>query len=370
VTPERHLWAQRFERNVAEIFEIAPEIANAVASEMGVELSRTEDTLLDMRREFSAEAYNDFLLGRFHYERKTPQDYQLAQQLFRRATEIDPQFSSAYVGLAHSYGSAAIWGIQDPSVAMPIARSLAERAIELDATLADAHLILAGVSFYWDWDVAKAENAVRRVLESNPNSAQAYRLLAEILSVTGRFEEALGAIERARELDPLSPTAQFKPVFTRYLLRDYEQAIELVRAGQEFYPDFWQGHWLLCLSLSALERHSEAIAACKAAVEYSNSASVALGGLGYAFARAGMTVDARRIVAELDAIRATRYVGAANLAIIHGALGELDPAFEELERAYENRDWLLVHMGDNAAFDPLRADDRFHSLTAWTRPPR
>jgi DNA-binding winged helix-turn-helix (wHTH) protein/TolB-like protein/Flp pilus assembly protein TadD len=365
--PERHLWAQRFHRSIADMFEIAPEVASSIAAEIGIDLE-TEDTLLATRRTFSPQAYNDFLLARFHYERKTPSDYQRAQQLFRRATEIDPQFASAYASLAHTYGSAAVWGFQDPAIAMPMARSLAERAIELDATLADADLILAGVRFYWDWNVARAQSSLQRVLEQNPSSAHAYRLLAEIMAVTGRHQEAFAAIERARELDPLSPTAQIKPAFHRYLSRDYEKAIEVVRAGLEFYPEFWQGHWVECLSRSAIGQHGEAIAACKAAVEHSRGASVALGALGYVYARGGKTDEAERIAAELVARRATRYVGAANLAIIYGALGHLDLAFEELERAYEGRDWLLVHVNNEGIFDSLREDERFHALQVSYQP--
>lgn len=367
--PEHPLWAERFALNANKVFETSAQIASSIAAQVGARLRPTQESLLSARRAVSPEAYNDFLQARFHFERKTPDDYREAQRLFRRAIDLDPQFASAYVGLAHTYGSAAVWGVQDPSIAMPEARSLAERAIALDGTLADARLILAGVSFYWDWNVAEAQTALRQVLEDNPNSAHAYRVLAEVLSVTGRHEEALAALERGRELDPLSPTAQFKPAFARYLSRDYEEAVETVRAGQKLYPKFWQGHWVLCLSLSALERQQEAIAACEAAVKYSGGASVALGALGYVFAEAGKTGEAQRIVAKLDRLRETRYVGAANLAIIYGALGKLDPAFEELERAYENRDWLLVHINNEGFFDPLRTDARFRLLQAKTPPP-
>ena len=321
-----------------------------------------ENALLGATRPVDPRAYNDFLLARYHFERKTPLDYQQAQRLYEQAIEVDREFAAAYTGLAHTYGSAAVWGLREPGVAMPAAKSLAEQAIALDPSLPDAHLIMAGVSFYWDWNLVDAQNALRRVLERDPNSPHAHRLLAEVLSVTGRKQEGFAAIERARAIDPLSPTAQYKPAYARYLSRDYERAIEIIHAAQAMYPRFWQGHWLLCVSMSALDHHQEAVEACEAAVDHSNRASVALGGLGYSLARAGRTRAAERVVAELEALRARNYVGAANLAIVHGALGNLDKAFEELERAYEERDWLLVHVDDEGFFDSLRDDERFHAL--------
>lgn len=366
--PEHPLWTERFEQDPSEVFDVSAEIASSIAAEIGVDLSPMQDTLLAARRAVSPQAYNAFLRGRLHFEKKTPKDYREAQASFRRAIELDPQFAAAYAGLAHTYGSAAVWGVENPSVAMPKARSLAKQALALDDTLVDAKLMLAGVSFYWDRDVTAAEAALRRVLERNPSSAPAYRILADVYAVTGRLDDASAAMEHARELDPLSPTSQIKPTFGMYLDRDYEQAVEQVRAGLKFYPEFWQGHWVLCLSLSAMGQHDAAIAACKRAVKYSGKGSVALGGLGYVLARAGRQAEAREIIAELEALRATQYVGSANLAVIHGALGELDAAFDELEQAYEHRDWLLINIQHESFFDPLREDERFHRLAQAETP--
>jgi serine/threonine-protein kinase len=301
-------------------------------------------------------------MGQFQFERRNQEGYQQAQELFQRAMDIDPEFAPAYLGLAHTFGSAAIFGMRRPADSMPRARNLAQQAIRLDDTLADAHIILAGVSFYWDWDWAQAESTARRALDFNPNSAHLFRFISEVFSVTGRHEEALAAVERGRELDPLSPISQFKPSLILYLKGDYDAAIDRAETALGFYPEFWQGHWLLCLSRSAKGAHGDAVAACEEAARYSGGTPIALGALGSAYARAGNRDAARRVLSELRLLQTRRYVGPSNIAVIHGALGNLDAAFGELEKAYRERDLSLIHSENAALFETLRSDRRFAAL--------
>lgn len=360
--PERHVWAERYDGEVGTVFEMTANVASAVAAEVLIDLSAAERQMLAAARQVDGEAYDAYLRARYFFESRTPDGYRKAADLYRQAMQRDPDFAPAYVGLAHTLGSAAIFGARRPADSMPAARELADKAIRIDDQLAEAHQILAGVSFYWDWDWPAAEQGARRTLALNPNSANAYRFLSEVYAVTGRHEEALIAVERGRELDPLPPIAQIKPSLILYLQRDYPAAIRRARGGLEFYPRFWQGHWLLCLSSAAVDQHDEAIEACESAVQLSARAPMALGALGYAYALAGQDDAAKAIISELEALREGRYVGAANLAIIHGALGDLDTAFTELEQAYQDRDQLLIHVENYGFFDPLRADPRFHSL--------
>ena len=360
--PERHLWAERYHRDVSELFEITTDIVAAIASEIAIELAPAQDLADERPSTFSSDAYDTYLLGRFLAEQRTPDAYRQAQEEFRQAIALDPNFAASYAGLGHTFGSAAIFGVVEPERGFSEARRLAAQAIELDDSLAEAHLLLAGVSFYRDWDWGTAESQARHVLALNPSLANAHRFLAEVYSVTGRHDEALQAVERGRAIDPLPPTSQLKPALILYLKRDYEAAIERARTGLQAYPEFWQGHWLLCLSLSALSEHDEAIEACKSAATYSGRSPMALGALGYVQAKAGHRENAETILAELEALREERYVGAASLAMIHGALNDFDPAFEELARAFDQRDLLLVHVDNYGFFDPLRPDARFQQL--------
>jgi TolB-like protein/DNA-binding winged helix-turn-helix (wHTH) protein/cytochrome c-type biogenesis protein CcmH/NrfG len=358
--PERHLWAERYHRDVGELFEIATDIVSAIASEIAIELSPVERRA-SINTE-NREAWEAYLQGRFYFEQRTPDAYRLARDKFQHAIELDPDFAEPYVGLAHTFGSAAIFGIVKPEAGFPQALRFAQQAISLDPSLAEAHLLLAGVSFYWDWDWDEAERQARHVLELNPSLANAYRFLSEVYSVKGRHEEALNAVERGREIDPLPPTSQFKPAFILYLARDYEEAIARAESALPFYPAFWQGHWLLCLSFAATDRYSEAVAACRNATEASGNLPVTLGTLGYALALAGQDEEALEIAESLEALGSERYVGPTSIAIIYGAIGMTDKAFEHLERAYTVRDQQLVHAEHAAYLDPLRTDGRFLNL--------
>ena len=360
--PERHLWADRYHRNVSEVFAITTDIVEAIASEIAIELSPDRFATGNKPSTLNGEAYDAYLQGRFYFEQRTPDAYRNAQDQFRRAIELDPSFAPPYVALAHTFGSAAIFGAVKPADGFPEVRRLAQKAIDLDDTLAEAYLMLAGVAFYWDWNWGAAERRMRHVLSLNPNLASAHRFMSEVYSVTGRPAGALNSVERGREIDPLPPTSQFKPAFILYLARDYDEAIARAENALEHYPRFWQGHWLRCHALAAKDRYDEAVASCRRAVENSGSMPIAVGSLGYALALAGRAEEAGELAAKLEASRTSRYVGPASIAIIYGALERHDEAFSYLEEAYQVRDQQLVHAENAAWFDPLRSDERFLEL--------
>lgn len=367
--PERHLWSKRYEGGANEVVKIATDIASTIASEIGVTLYPVENAIREARWSVDPEAYEAYLKGRFSFERKTPESYRDALELFRHAIDVDPDFAPAYVELGHTIASSSIFGLRKPGDSMPRARELAEKALSLDPDLDAAYQILAGVSFYWDWDWSKAEEISQLVLERNPNSESIYRLLAEIYAVTDRHDLAVDAVERSRELDPMLPSALLKPVFIYYLNRDYEATIANARSVLEFYPRVWQGQWLLCLALVAEGNDDQGIDACDAAVSVSGRTPMALGALGYAYARADRVDEAQRILHELEEIRTTHYVPSTYFAIIHGALGTTDLAIQELEQAYRDREYAMIHIADLAYFDSLRTDERFNALQARVESP-
>jgi DNA-binding winged helix-turn-helix (wHTH) protein/TolB-like protein/tetratricopeptide (TPR) repeat protein len=360
--PERQLWAGSFTQDTDHTYAIGRDVARTIATELGVPRNRIAVTFPESGRAIDPDAYDAYLKGRYDLEQRNAGGLERARTYFRRAVEIDPDFALPYVGLANVLGSAATFGVISPAEAYPEAKRLAEHAIELDPDLAYAHTALAGVELYWNWNWPAAERGLRRAMTLNPNLPNPHRMISEVLSLTGRHDEALAAVERGRALDPLAAISRFKPILVLYLGGDYAGAIGRAVVELESQPEFWQGHWLLCLSHAALEQYANAIADCARAVEFSSRIPMALGTLGYAYAQTGQFRQAREVLAELKARSSDEYVPPATRAIIHGALGENDRAFELLETGYRERDQLLIHIDHYRFFDPLRTDPRFEAL--------
>ena len=212
VNPERQLWVDRIQRNIDDTYAIGIEAARALAPALGADQNLLVDAFPTSGQPVDPDAYDAYLKGRYDLERRSAEGFRKARDHYRRAMEIDPDFALPYVGLANVLGSSATFGLISPAEAYAEARGLAERAIELDPDLAYAHTVLAGVDMYWNWDWPAAERGLRRAITLNPNLPNPHRMIAEILSLTGRHDEAVAAMERSRELDPLAPMSRFKPI--------------------------------------------------------------------------------------------------------------------------------------------------------------
>lgn len=360
--PERELWSGTYRGRPDEVLDQVGEAVKAIGAALGVRMSASEERRIAAPRAVRPAAYEAFTLGQFHLDRRSPEGYAMARKYLERAIELDPEFAPAYAVLAETLGSAVFFGLTSPADGLPRVRSLVERALALDSDLAVAHTAQAAVRLYGDWDWTGAEAALREAIRLNPSFAYAYFLLAEALSVQGRYEEALAAAEGSTALERYVPFSAFGPVIVLKYMREFERAVERSRSGVAFFDDFWQGHWLLGQALLGLGRVGEALAACEAAVERSGRSPLALGTLGLAHALAGRPAAAMRVAEELDRRGASEYVGASNLAMIHGGLGYLDRAFDCLEDAYRQRDMALVHLADDVSFDALRPDPRYRAL--------
>jgi TolB-like protein len=361
-SPERQLWAGSYHRGAGRVFEIAGDVARAIASEIQIAPTPEVQRGLPTARAVDPEAYDAFTLGQFNLERRSREGLGLALKYFQRAIEIDSSFAPAYAALAEAYGSAVFFGLRRPASDIPRVRALAQKAVAIDGTLADAHTVLGAVRLYGDWDWDGAEESLRRAIALNPSYAPAHLHLSEVLSVKGRYGDALESVKRGSELERFVPFSAFRPAVVLNYARDFDGAIEQARSGLEFFTDFWQGHWLLCLSLSGKGLYGEAVAACEEAVGRSGRTPLALGALGFAFALDGRRQEAKRVVGELEERAESQYVGASSVAMVYGALGDNDRAFEWLDRAYLERDVQLVHLADYVFFDPLRSDPRFDDL--------
>ncbi|HSM36730.1 MAG TPA: protein kinase [Longimicrobiales bacterium] len=358
-SPERHLWADRYRRGVADVFAITGEVARSIAAEIDIAGPGIESRL-GAPRSVDPRAYDAYVRGWVHWERRNREGFELARSYFRRAIELDSTFAAAYAGLAESYNGAADWLFAEPGESYRRATALLETAARMDSTLPEVYTAMAAIENLHDWDWDEALELSSRAVEVNPSDVHALRALGAALNRLGRAEEARALLDRANELDTSSPG--IGTAFVSYTRREFDRALEHVRIAQQFDDGLWQAPWVACLALSGKENHRRAIEECEsAAARFGRDNPLLLASLGYAYARGGRRVEAQRVVEELDGLAGEVYVAPGLIAMIYGALGENDLAFQWLDRAYEGRDTFLTKLRA-PFFDQLRADPRFDVL--------
>ena len=359
-SPERHLWADRYRRSVADVFAITGEVARSIAAEIDVAPGPGLASRLGTPRSVDPRAYDAYVRGWVHWERRNREGFDLARSYFRQAIELDSTFAAAYAGLAETHNGAADWLFAEPNESFRRATALLETAARLDGTLPEVYTAMAAIENIHDWDWEEALELSSRAVEVNPSDAHALRTLGAALNRLGRAEEAREALDRANELDTASPG--IGTAFVSYTRREFDRALEHVRIAQQFDDGLWQAPWVACLALSGMGSHDRAIEECEsAAARFGRDNPLLLASLGYAHARGGRRVEALQVVEELDGLAGEVYVAPALIAMIYGALGENDLAFQWLDRAYEGRDTFLTKLRA-PFFDPLRADPRFDVL--------
>ena len=354
--PERHVWADSFERPLDTSFEaqagLAGDIARAIARVLADAQTRSES--------ISAEAQDAYFRGRCQFVRMTPAGFAEAARQFQDAIRSDPDFARAHAGLASAQAGLARSGRVPPAQGYAQAQRRARHALALEPHLPEAHLVLGTCATFLDWDWEHAERHLRRALRQSPDLPDIYWVYSNLLCITARPAEARRAARRARELDPVAPTVWLNEVLILVATGRLHEARTAAEGLSGFYRDSSAGAFALGLVREALGDHQEAAAHFARAVELGgghHSTAAAAANL----ARSGRTDDARRILAELLDDR-DRYVPPTGIARIHAALGEADNAFHWLDRAATERDDWLLYMDSWPRFPGMRQDPRFAAL--------
>jgi serine/threonine-protein kinase len=356
---DKHLWGKRYESDESDVLKLQGDVAGAIADEIRIAVTPQERARLSSAPPVIPAAYEAYLKGRFDLHQGTEHAWQQARQYFEQAAQINPNYASAYAGLADYYW---LTDALPPRVAMPKAKQYALKALDIDPNLAEAHTSLGAVRFFADWDWSGAERNFKRALELNPGYVEAHRMYSAYLAAMGRAEEALAESHRAQELDPLSIVAQITVGWMLYYARRYDQAIEECGKILELEPDSVDSHDCLGLSYLAKKMYEKAIPECQRAVRLSGNDLNRAVDLARTQALAGNKVAARKVLNELRA-RATRsYVSPSLLAQIYFSLGEKKQGLAALETAYANRDPYLVWLKVEPAFDSVRSDPAFQNL--------
>jgi tetratricopeptide (TPR) repeat protein len=359
---DRHLWAQSYERDVGDVLALQGELARAIAGEVRVTLTPGERERLAGTRAVNPRAYEAYLRGRHHWNKRINSEVRRAVEHFQEAIEADPSYAAAYAGLADAYNILADIGTVAPLEAAARARAATSRALDLDPRLAEAHTSRGFIRFFFDWDWAGSERAFKEAIALNPNYATAGQWYAELLASQGRFEEAIAEGRRAEALDPLAFVIATSVSDVLFYWRRFDEAIAKLRRVIEMEPTFAPARNDLARALVQAGRAHEAIEEFLAAAELSEGDPRSHAGLGHAYAVAGREADARAVLGVLTERARDLTVSSHAIAVIHTALGEHREAFEWLDRACREHDRALVWVRVHPRLDPLRGDPRFQEI--------
>ena len=359
------LWGEQYERKMSEVLQTQREIAREIVDKLKLKVSGDEKGLAKHYTE-NNEAYQLYMKGRFYWNKRNPEALHKAVDCFNEAIQRDPTFALAYTGLADSYsllGGPEAGGDLAPNETLPKAKAAALKAVETDESLAEGHVALAHVTYFYDRDFARAEREFKRALELNPNYAQAHHWYAIYLSIIPeRMQEALAEIRRARELDPASLVINAWYGRILLLAGQVDQSIEQLKKTLELDSTFILARYRLGQSYAEKLMYNEAIEEFNQLLKLPGGRTLGLMGLAYAYALSGRRGEAENNLAELQELRKDQYISPGQLAIIYIWLGEKDKAFEYLEEANKFYDLNIMRLKVERRFDPLRSDPRFADL--------
>ena len=366
-TPERHLWAETYEFDAREVVAVQGRVTRDVARQIRVKLTPQQGERLTTARRVNPEAYEAYLLGRAYFS-KVPAgaSWNRSKEYFEKAIAKDPDFAPAYAGLAQLYARTRGSLARDPGANRVQARQWAEKALNLDDTLAETHTALGWVTFH-EWDWAGAEREYRRAVELNPSYALARIWYAQYLYAMRRFAEAVTQVQVAQQLDPGSTYVSTRAGAAYFLAGRVEEAMASWQKVLELDPGYPDASIELARSYVARGLHQNAISALERALTFTEREPLVLGALAHAHARAGRRAEALKLVSELKRREARvgpedRNIPRFSFIWAYAGLGEKELAFAWLEKAYQERRDLMVLLNIDPFVDPLRSDPRFQDL--------
>jgi serine/threonine protein kinase/Flp pilus assembly protein TadD len=363
---DSHLWAERYDRKLTDIFAVESDIAAKIAEALQARLTGAERRAISSQPTKNTEAHQLYLKGRYHWAKFFAPGYERVRDYFQQAIELDQSYAPAHVGLGGYYAFGAANGILEPDETWPKAESALNTALMLDATLAEAYHLRAAVELYYKRDWPAAERNFHRGAQLDPNDARVPNHYSLCLALFGRNEEALAQMERAAQLDPFSPGLNLNHGRLFFFLRDYNRAIKQFSETLEMHPDYAMAYEYFGDAYEKKGMLQEAITQWCTALALSGQHEHARI-LEQTFASSGFQVAvrtlARRQLEELDRKRLQgEYVPAAHYVFAYVRRGDLDQAFAWLPKMIDERNWFAFHPRVNPILDPLRGDARFEKI--------
>lgn len=353
-------WGKRYDIPVSDIFAAQGEITSEVTRNLQLKLTAEEKEQLAKRYTGNVEAYHCYLKGRYFWNKYRMECVEKAIGYFQQAIDLDPTYALAYAGMADSYQRLSS-SFLSPKEALPKAKALATKAVELDDSLPEAHSSLGVIMAYWDLDFHGAQSEHLRAIELNAGSSLTHQRYGMCLLYMERFEEASAELIRALDLDPLSPQIIVNLGLRLIFTGRYDLAIEQMNKAVELVPDYYPGHVGLGYAYMHSGKPDQAILELKRAWRLGKDYH-ALGLMGCTYALFGKRCEAEKVVAELQEASRARYVSPYHIATVHAYLGEKDIALEHLERLYEDKTDYRTFLKLCPEFKCLRSDPRFVDL--------
>ena len=364
-SPERHLWADSYERDLRDVIALQNDVARTIAQKIQVELTPEEHARLSTAHTVDPEAYKLYIKGRYFWVKRNRESFNRAMDYFQQAIDRDPSYAAPYSGLADCYalfGSSFDVGGLSPSEVQPKAKAAALKALELDNSLSDAHNSLAYVRLTYDWDWQGGEAEFTRSLQLNPGYAHGHHWYAHLLLSSGRQDEALAESNRALELDPVSPIINLHLGWHYLYTRQYDRALDQLAKTLELDPNYALAHWYRGLAYEQKQMYPEALREMGKAKDLLPGNLAVQSDIGHVYAVSGDKAAAERVIAGLKEESGGRYVNQYELALIYVGLGQNEKAFESLDRAFREHCDQLIYLQIDSRLDSIRSDSRFIDL--------
>jgi TolB-like protein/DNA-binding winged helix-turn-helix (wHTH) protein/Tfp pilus assembly protein PilF len=364
VSTDQHLWADTYESQMEDVLALQNQVSSAIVNEIRINLTPEEEERLSKKPAVAPEAYENYLKGRYYWNKRSDENLTKAIGYFEQATHQDPQYALAYAGLSDCYAiiSAEIFGTMPAAEAAPKAKAAALRSLQIDPTMAEAETSLATVKFNYDWDWAGAAGGFQQAIQQNPSYATAYQRYSLYLIAMGRSEDSFEQINKARELDPLSISINFSLGWRLYMARQYDRAIQQLRNTSEMDPSYELPHLVLGMSYAQKGDFATAIPELRKAVELSHGTPLMISVLANAYGRSGNKPEAEKLLSQLVTESGKQYVSPYYFALAYVGLGQTETAIDWLEKAYIDRSNGLVFLQVEPALDSLRQSPRFLAL--------
>jgi eukaryotic-like serine/threonine-protein kinase len=358
------IWGGQYNRKASDVLDVQQSIANEISNNLRLKLTGESEKRLAKRYTDNAEAYRLYLQGRYEYFKFTPEGISKAIEYYNRAIALDPNYALAYTGLANAYVLQGNSEILPQQEAHSKARSAAEKAVALDDALSEAHDATATVKLFDEWDWPAAEKELKRALELNPNNSSAYVTYGNYFKAMGRVDDEMAEVKRGLELDPLSSFYNFELAEALLFSRRYDEAIAQSQKTIQLDPHFSLTYYALGDAYEQKGMLRDAVAAFQKGREISGPAgeAMSLASLASAYWKSGEHAAALKAIDELQRISKQRHVPPYWTALAYASIGDKDQAFAWLDKAYEDRFFLLMWIKPDPRFDLIRADPRYQQL--------